>query len=326
MPYVYLDLFVLVNGVVDYVLLAVTAQVTQARTSRLRLWLAAAWGTAYACAVVLAPLPGLGRLPAVLLASACMLLIAFWPVTPRRLLVLAAWFYGLGCFVAGGAMALLSFLGGRGGAVSGLPLALLFSIAAAVAVGRSLWRMWRRRPGPGPLYVTLGLACEGRVVRLPALVDTGNQLRDPLTGTSVVVVEEAAVAPLLPHGLREAIAGGDDVVAWARAATACGWHDRLRIVPFASVGKERGFLAGFRPDALWLEPDAGAGGGTADRPGAAPGGSAPEGGGSGRRLLGPAIVAVFPGRFTGETHYAALLPTALLEHPGGGEPAAAWVS
>lgn len=325
MPYVYLDLFVVVNGIVDYVLLAVTAQVTQSRTSRLRLGLAAAWGALYACAVLLVPLPGLGRLPAVLLASACMLLIAFWPVTPRRLLVLAAWFYGLGCFVAGGVMALLSVLGGRGGPVSGLPVALLLSIAAAVAAGRSLWRMWRRRPAPAPLYVTLGLACEGRIVRLPALVDTGNQLRDPLTGTAVVVVEEAAVAPLVPHGLRAAIAGGADIVAWARAATACGWHDRLRIVPFASVGRERGFLPGFRPDALWLEPDPGTAG---DMRGGSPG-DAPPGGARGRRPLGPAVVAVFPGRFTGETHYAALLPTALLENqenPPGGEPAAVWVS
>lgn len=316
MPYVYLDLFVLVNGIVDYVLLAVTAQVSQARTSRTRLLLAAAWGTAYACAVWLVPVPALGRLPAVLLASACMLLIAFWPVTPRRLAVLAAWFYGLGCFVAGGALALLSVAAERHGGTSALPLALLLSMAAAVAAGRALWRMWRRRSGPGRLYVTLGLTCEGRAVRVPALVDTGNQLRDPLTGTAVVVVEEAAVASLLPQDLRAAVTGGDDIIAWARAASACGWHDRLRIVPFASVGRERGFLAGFRPDALWLEPEPL----PAEDAGDGPAGARD------RRPLGPAVVALFPGRFTGETHYAALLPVALLEDPPGGEPAAARVS
>ncbi|PZN12499.1 MAG: peptidase U4, partial [Bacillota bacterium] len=102
----------------------------------------------------------------------------------------------------------------------------------------------------------------------------------------------------------------------ARAASACGWHDRLRIVPFASVGRERGFLAGFRPDALWLEPEP---------PPAEDAGDGPVGE-RGRHLLGPAVVALFPGRFTGETHYAALLPVALLEDPPGGEPAAARVS
>lgn len=320
-PYVYLDLFILVNGLVDYVLLAVTAQVTQARTNRLRLLLAAAWGTAYACAVALRLGRGLDRLPAVLLASALMLVIAFWPVTPRRLLALAGWFYGLACFTAGGAIALLPLLGGRPGSVSGLSLALAASVAAVVAAGRSLWRMWRRRSLPGPAYVTLGLACEGREVRLPALVDTGNQLRDPLTGLAVVVAEEAAVAPVLPPGLRSAIAEGDDIAAWARAATACGWADRLRIVPFASIGRERGFLPGFRPDALWLEPEPGAGEGDGPRRGGDPAGTARE-----PRRLGPAVVAVFPGRFTGDQHYAALLPTALLENPSGGEPAAARVS
>lgn len=402
-PYVYLDLFVLVNAVVDYALLAATAQATQARTSRGRLALATAWGTAFACAVTLLP-PGPWRsLPAVLLASVLMLLLAFWPVTPRRLLALTAWFYGLACFVAGGALAVLSLAAGGDGPGT-VPrvspaLALVPAVGAAVAAGRFFWQAWRRRSLPGPLYVTLRVACEGRWLDLPALVDTGNQLRDPLTGLPVVVVEEQAVAPLLPPVLRQAVAAGDDIAAWARAAAGAGWVERLRIVPFASIGRERGFLAGFRPDALWLavpggdedrhrrergagaalpavpapspdgppaprlpaggpalagpaasrlaagtpvEPERdwaaaattdpgaetpgepGAGGETAAAPAAADHSVEPP---TGRwRPLGPAVVAVFPGRFTGDQHYVALLPIALLEAPPAGRQAAARVS
>ncbi|ADU50987.1 peptidase U4 sporulation factor SpoIIGA [Thermaerobacter marianensis DSM 12885] len=351
MPYVYLDIFVLVNAVVDYALLAATAQATQARTSRWRLLLATAWGTAFACAAALFPAGPWRGLPAVLLASALMLLLAFWPVTPRRLLALAAWFYGLACFVAGGAMAVLSLAAGRGLPAGAPALALVPAVAAVLATGRYFWQAWRRRSLPGPLYVTLRVACEGRSLDLPALVDTGNQLRDPLTGLAVVVVEEQAVAPLLPPGLRQAVAAGDDIAAWARAATACGWADRLRIVPFASIGRERGFLAGFRPDALWLQV-AGHGNaagvrGAAEEPRRSGTPAAPAEAGAGQleaaaaaidpieaqdpargpwRALGPAVVAVFPGRFTGDQHYVALLPTALLEAPPAAHGAAARVS
>lgn len=415
MPYVYLDLFVLVNAVVDYALLAATAQATQARTSRWRLLLATAWGTAFACAVTLLPAGPWRSLPAVLLASALMLVLAFWPVTPRRLVALAAWFYGLACFVAGGALAVLSLVAGRDAPAVTPALALVPAVGAAVAAGRFFWQAWRRRSLPGPLYVALRVVCEGRWLDLPALVDTGNQLRDPLTGLAVVVVEEQAVAPLLPPALRQAVAAGDDIAAWARAATGSGWAERLRIVPFASIGRERGFLAGFRPDALWLQlpgegegrgrgaaapatpatlpsagqvagwaaaattdPAPGPGGGRGpDAPalpsspapgtGAGPGGDreqpapdpqdggraaleaaspvaaagaadgsrsrpdVPPGPGSGPaagrwRALGPAVVAVFPGRFTGDQHYVALLPTALLESPPAARGAAARVS
>ncbi|HEY8488476.1 MAG TPA: sigma-E processing peptidase SpoIIGA [Thermaerobacter sp.] len=439
MPYVYLDLFVLVNGVVDYALLAATALATQARTSRWRLLLATAWGTAFACAVVLLP-PGPWRsLPAVVLTSVVMLLLAFWPVSPRRLLALVAWFYGLACFVAGGALAVLSLLAGQEMPVPTPALALVPAVGAVLAAGRFFWQAWRRRSLPGPLYVTLRVVCEGRWIDLPALVDTGNQLRDPLTGLAVVVAEEQALAPLLPPALRQAVAAGDDIAQWARAATLCGWAERLRVVPFASIGRERGFLAGFRPDALWLQlpegadrgrgegipapapaappvaaapPEAPAGEArraaaatadpapataTAERasvdanasplpaaaaadlapagvrgespvapdpasgdrwaaggavapgqhrlgssgPSPAEGGAGPTGDagratgpggpagagsspGSGRwRALGPAVVAVFPGRFTGDQHYVALLPTALLEAPSGARGAVA---
>lgn len=454
MPYVYLDLFVLVNAVVDYALLAATAQATQARTSRGRLLLATAWGTAFACLVALAPDGPWSRLPGIVLASTAMLLLAFWPVAPRRLLALAAWFYGLACFVAGGALAVLSLVAGRGLPAGAPVVALVPAVGAAVAAGRFFFQAWRRRSLPGPLYVTLRVACEGRAVDLPALVDTGNQLRDPLTGLAVVVVEEQAVAPLLPPALRQAVAADDDIAAWARAAVAAGWAERLRIVPFASIGRERGFLAGFRPDALWVrwpEPVGGRGpeeggrpaagarprlaeppgpragrGGAAERGGhrappgssgstagaetgevalpstevaaavsepdpgregdpvvldaARPGGAgtdaaappAPAESGQGRagadatgvpgapaasttaarcpaggerspvpdpgrsaagvrpggrwRALGPAVVAVFPGRFTGDQHYVALLPTALLEAPDAAGPASSRVS
>lgn len=41
-----------------------------------------------------------------------------------------------------------------------------------------------------------------QMVRLPAMLDTGNQLMDPITGLPVVVASPSALRPLLPYGLR----------------------------------------------------------------------------------------------------------------------------
>lgn len=87
-------------------------------------------------------------------------------------------------------------------------------------------------------------------VEFKALLDTGNQLCDPLTKEPVLVVEFALLKPFLPQRVIAAVKGlqtEDYGVNWDLPPE---WEGRLRLLPFHSVGKQRGMLIGFRPD--WL--------------------------------------------------------------------------
>jgi stage II sporulation protein GA (sporulation sigma-E factor processing peptidase) len=52
-------------------------------------------------------------------------------------------------------------------------------------------------------YVSLYIEFDGQGLWIPALIDTGNELRDPLTGTPVIIVESSAVKSILCPDLRK---------------------------------------------------------------------------------------------------------------------------
>ena len=90
----------------------------------------------------------------------------------------------------------------------------------------------------GREYIPVELRYGEKKLRLLALRDTGNALRDPVTGQAVLVVDAAAGETLL--GLtQEQMA--DPIGAVASAAV-----PGLRLLPYRSIGSTQGMLAAIR--------------------------------------------------------------------------------
>ncbi|MFS8523325.1 MAG: sigma-E processing peptidase SpoIIGA [Limnochordales bacterium] len=242
----------------DYMLLWATAEVARAPASAGRLAAAALLGAGYFVAHTLAGagvLPGYGHLrlvPVVFLVSAAMLVVAFGARPVRRLLAIGAHFYGIG-FVAAGAGTAASFLFGSGGAPDSVA-GFLAAGGAILAVAELGWGVLQRRIWQQLYQLPLEIELGGRCRRMMALVDTGNRLRDPLTGRPVVVVEQETLADLLPGDVRPAVERMEsgDLSAVERLLASERWSARFRVIPFSSIGRRHGLLIGFRPDAVRL--------------------------------------------------------------------------
>ncbi len=143
-----------------------------------------------------------------------------------------------------------------GDARDGLPVPYAWLAVAAGTVlllGRWGLAALPRNFLQGLLRVPVRIRVQGREVALQGLVDTGNQLVDPLTGTPVVVVEYAALAHLLPRQVQEVFAQGGEVDLEGLVKTAgAGGALPLRLIPFTTIGKRHGLLVGFRPDEIRL--------------------------------------------------------------------------
>lgn len=95
-----------------------------------------------------------------------------------------------------------------------------------------------------PLEITFG----PESIRVQALVDTGNLLTDPLTRVPVVVVEVSALSEVMPESVYRLVR---DMCAGRPAAfvdEAEPWLRRVRLLPYLTVGCERGIMTGFRAD------------------------------------------------------------------------------
>ncbi len=270
---VYADLFFALNAGADWALLVVAGRLAGLDARPWRLVAAAAGGGMYALAGLLVSVPLLFSPFGAVVAAAAMAWCAYAPLPPRALVRLLGCLYGAGALAAGLAQALAGMgAGGWGGVPWWAPV---LGLGGALAIGGSLRDRWRPsllRPRTCILEIAVG----DRTAVCRALVDTGNGLRDPCGGGPAIVVDAAALRPIvppallaamaagpctLPSGLAEAAAarggGGRRRVVRLRRGVRCravagGWMGRIRLLPFQTIGAPAGLLCAFRPDAVWL--------------------------------------------------------------------------
>lgn len=235
---IYADEIFLKNLIIDYVLLIVTARISGIRVGRWRVLIAAAGGGLYGVA---ASIWGSGFLdhPLMKLAAGTVLVLAVFGSSGRLLRVLLV-FFGVSAAFAG---AVIAAAGGASGEVS-LSL-LFFSFLLSCGLFTFAFRtIGRRRVSDEIVDVEISLS--GRTVRASALVDTGNALRDPLTGCGVTVCSLEAVSPLFDARVRGIISTRLDAPRTLSLLGEAGIYSFF-LVPYSSVGGE-GLMLAFRPE------------------------------------------------------------------------------
>ncbi|MCR4963784.1 MAG: sigma-E processing peptidase SpoIIGA [Firmicutes bacterium] len=257
---VYGDVLLALNFFFDFFLLWFAGKFMRRRIRWLRLTAAALLGAAYGAGVAVYAGSFLYAWPAAAAVSVLLLRLAYpwqgWPEFCR----LAAAFYLLAFAMAGAGLAAAAFLAQRGAplaagqAVRGA--ALLFALIPGFSLGQRGWRLLRRAWQKEDFLTVLEIAAAGRLLSVPALIDTGNNLCEPVSGLPVAVADYTALQGLFPQRLRLLLQryGGADpaqiLQSLARDGDVDGWWKRLRLIPFASIGKSHGLLLGFRPDKL----------------------------------------------------------------------------
>lgn len=208
---------------VDGLLLAGAARLTSAKLRWEQTVLAAALGALYGGACLLPELRFLGSAVWRLVSLAVMGLVTFG--VGRQALGRTALFLVLN--MASGALSLA--LGGE-----------QTMLASAVIVCLLCLLSLRGRPGK---TVPVTLYWQGRQEKVLALRDTGNTLRDPLTGEQVLIASAQVAQSLL--GVEASLL--NDPVQAMVALRLPG----LRLIPYTAVGG-RGMLLGIRLDCVQL--------------------------------------------------------------------------
>lgn len=224
---VYLDLVVLLNFLVDGLLLMGANRLTGHPAAWRRCALAGAVGGVYAGVCMLPGCRFLGNLLWRIVSLGAMAGIAYgW----NRSAVRRGMIFVLLSMALGG----MSIGLGRGDfpslvlAAGGVMLLCILSVRSPLGLDK---------------YQPLELRWKGQRIKLTALVDTGNTLTDPITGSSVLVVGVDVGAKL---GIsREMIC--DPITAMTH-----GTLPGARLIPYRAVGKPGGMLLLLRLEEVWL--------------------------------------------------------------------------
>lgn len=86
-------------------------------------------------------------------------------------------------------------------------------------------------------------------IECTGLLDTGNQLYDPLTRTPVMVMEAALWESYLPASwLRKCSEGNADQLVMELGDESFSWQDRVRLVPYRGINRSHSFMLALKPD------------------------------------------------------------------------------
>ena len=261
-PIIYVDVLFLINLAINLLLLACTRGITRNRARQWRIWLGALLGAAYAVFIFFPALSILYSTAAKLVFSALLVLVSFriarWREYVRILLI----FYAVSFVFAGTAFAMLFMtdIGSQlGAAVSNgifylsLPLeTLVISTVVSYALIRAGYAVYSKKMSQGGNIFEVTICLCGKSTKVLALMDTGNSLTDPLTGTPVIVAEYESINGLFTPEMRDAVRHGGDAELSNLLLSGTSDGIRFYIVPFASLGKRDGVLIAFKPDGVMM--------------------------------------------------------------------------
>jgi len=216
---VYLDLVMVLNFLVDFLLILGTNRLSGFPADTKRAALAALLGAVYAGTCMLSGFTFLGN--------------GLWRMVSLGLMCSVAFGWNKSAVKRGGLFVLLSMSMGGMGLLIGKGS---FPMLVLTAVG--IWILCRIGfgEGVGREYVPVEIVHEGITLNLMALKDTGNTLRDPITGELVLVLSADAAKTLC--GLsREQLQHPMDTM-----LTKPGF----RLIPYHAVGQPGSMMLGMK--------------------------------------------------------------------------------
>ena len=106
------------------------------------------------------------------------------------------------------------------------------------------------------MYCNIKIKLNNEVIKTKAMIDSGNMLKEPITGTPVIVVESTLLEGAMPHEIlknSEKIIGGD--FREINEEIKKEYITKLKLIPYSSLGKQNGMLLGIKPDFIEIQKE-----------------------------------------------------------------------
>ncbi|MEK3788180.1 MULTISPECIES: sigma-E processing peptidase SpoIIGA [Paenibacillus] len=261
---VYLDLIFLVNLVIDAVLIMVTAWMRKLRPAWWRVLLSSAVGAAYVVMMFFPPLTFAFTFLIKFMLSVIMLLISFGFGGLQRFLRTLGAFYIVNFVAAGGILGTHYLVQNPGEVMNGIWFSasgglsfelkigfwfVLCMFAVVMIIFKTVQAARQRSEQLGSYLGEVEASIDGVSVRCTGLLDTGNQLVDPLTRIPVMIMELSLWSTYFPESWERKLKNGEaDNLVTELGEEEFRWQDRLRLIPYRGINKGTAFMLALKPD------------------------------------------------------------------------------
>ncbi len=237
---VYLDVFFMINFIMDYMIILITSRIAKVKKKRIRQLAGAGCGALYSV-IVIKPLTNhLFKITLVnILIAAVMVLISFG-FTSASVYIKNVFLLFVVSFTMSGIINYLYYstvigkyvrnvLSGNSNKVVNARKFILVSVLAYILLSAIVRIIFSVRKDM-ELYYDVKITFRGKSVVVRGLYDTGNGLTEPVSGKMVHIAEYKILKPLLE---------GDEKA-----------KENIYVIPFHSIGEEDGIMYGIRMDEM----------------------------------------------------------------------------
>ena len=261
---IYGEYLFLENFITGGILLLFTGKLLRCKISKLRLLLGAVLCGAAGFAIFISASPPVGVLIRIGIAGAAVLFGFGGIDSPKGLLVRTSVFMALTLVSGGLVMALMlwqkipSISGAKALYVSPMTYMRLMW-AGSLALGFSYWtiRLIRKIRLDMKLCDVAEVEIDGKRFLLKAMIDTGNYLKEPVSGKPVALIAKGAAKKLGDFGSpgspeSQGNLGDFGSPGSPKSPENTKNRERYRLIPFHSVGNRNGMLEGIRTDCIYF--------------------------------------------------------------------------
>ena len=256
---VYLDIIFLENILMNYIIIFATGVVIKTECRKLRIFIASLVGAVYTVVMYLNIIPIYSNFIMKVILSIAIVYIAFKPISSKKLIKDLIIFYLVSFVFDGCVFALMYFLKPqmveiRNGVFVGsypIKVALVGALIAFIVIQIS-FKLVKTKLSKKDMIYNVELYINKKSTKVKALLDTGNLLKDPITGFPVIVIEHKSLYSLIPEKVLdnlEKILGGD-IDDLTKDEEFNKTISRFRMIPFSSLGKQNGLLLGIKADSV----------------------------------------------------------------------------
>lgn len=250
----------------NYIILFATLVIIKAKCKhqQARLILSSIIGSIYAIIVYLNIMQIYANIFSKIILSIVMVYVAFNPKNFKQLSKQLLIFYLVSFIFGGCTFALIYFIKpenviiNNGVFVGTYPIKVtLIAGTLAFIITQIAFKINRAKLNSKNTFFNIEIFYEDKILKVKALLDSGNMLKDPISELPVVIVEKEKIEEIIPKDFLnyiENILGGDTKREY-EDNNIQEYLSKVRMVPFMSIGQENGMLTGIRVDKIRINTE-----------------------------------------------------------------------
>lgn len=254
---IYIDIVLIENLIMNFIILLATGIILKEKIKIIRLLSSSLIGAIYSVVSYMSILEIYSSMILKIILSIVIVYVAFNPQTIKKLWKDILIFY-LTSFVFGGvAFALIyvvkpqDILMKNGLFLGTYPLkTIILGAIIAFAIILTAFTVVKSKITKKDMFYEIEINLNGKKIETIAMLDTGNQLKDPLTNTPVIVIEHTLLYDCLPkeilNNLENLLGGEFDSIPEE-------YMSKLKYIPFSSLGKQNGMLLGIKAESIKIK-------------------------------------------------------------------------